>query len=362
MKKIILLVVISFIAVVTQAQITITTSDLPVNGTIAVRSTGAAFAGMDVTLTGANYTWDYTQLTPTGQQIDTFFSETAGNPLLSLYFSNTSFNPNRSNHSSPGPDFSVGATLTLSNVFNYYYNSTSAYSQTGLGAEVNGVPLPVTFNPHDRIYQLPMNFNQQDSVTFQYGIDLTTTVGLFYSVRKTRTNFVDGWGTVQTPFQNYSALRVRTRIVEVDSIYIDSLGFGFATPPITTYEYKWLANGQRVPVLQINTAANGTTPTSIVYKDSPVSVPVTSVASASWAVYPVPVSEKLNVRFSGYKTGMIHYQLISLTGAIVLENDYSVSSADEVLALDASSLATGTYLLKISDGSGSINIKPVVKR
>lgn len=354
MKKLIILA-FAFFTLHTSAQITIVSSDLPVNGTISVLTTATPFTGMNVAATGANYTWDFSQLQSTGQQVDTFFSESAGNPLLSLYFSNTPFNPNRSNHSAPGPDLTLG-TIAVSNVFNYYYNSTSEYRQTGFGAEVNGVPLPITFSPHDRIYQLPMTYNQRDSVTFQYGVDLTSTLGIYYNVRKTRRNFVDGWGTLITPFQTFNCLRVQTRIVEVDSIYIDSLGFGFATPPITTNEYKWLATGQRVPVLQINTTGAGAV-TSILYKDALVSVPEQS-DSKDVSVFPNPAVNQINVKLNGYRNGVI--QLFSLTGALVYESAFMANSGSDVITIPVAGFSEGTYVLKLADANGKTQLRQVV--
>jgi hypothetical protein len=316
---------------------------------------------MDATLTGANYAWDYSQLAPTGQRVDSFFPESAGNVLLTIYFSNTPFNANRSNLSSPGSDFTLGSTISVANVYNYYYNTSSAYSQVGMGAEVNGVPLPIVFNPHDRIYQLPMTYNQRDSVTFQYGLDLTSTIGIYYNVRKTRKNFVDGWGSLLTPFRSYNCLRVKTQITEIDSIHIDSLGFGFSTPAITTYEYKWLATGERVPVLQINTTANGAV-SSIAYKDSPVGIPSFETTVASVNVFPNPVTDRLNINIRNFSGKKVKVKVTGSSASESGEFELSVRSTDDVQTIDLSSFASGIYLISIADESGKTLTKTVVKR
>lgn len=361
MKRTLLSFTFLLLALVGKAQISIVSSDLPSNGVIAVRSSSLPFTGMSVTATGANYTWDFSQLSPTGQQIDTFFSESAGNPLLSIYFSNTIINPNRSNHSSPGTDFSLGTTIALTNVYNYYYNSSSAYSQTGIGAEVNGVPLPITYSPHDRIYKLPMTFGQQDSVTYSYGIDLTSTLGLYYNVRKKRVNSVDGWGTIITPFQSYSCLRVKTQIIETDSIYLDTLGgIGFTTPPITTYEYKWLATGQKIPVLQINTSGGGSV-TSILYKDSPVSVPVVSNKKTELSIFPNPCTDHLTVQSAHLRAVQLLVQLFDLNGRLVMEMNKNTGAGESVETIETSTLPSGTYLVKVMDGSTLMGIESLVK-
>jgi hypothetical protein len=50
---------------------------------------------MDPALTGANYVWDYSQLTYSSQTTDTIFDESATGSLLSLFFVDLSFNSNR---------------------------------------------------------------------------------------------------------------------------------------------------------------------------------------------------------------------------------------------------------------------------
>lgn len=344
---------------VAQAQITITTADLPHAGNVEVLSTANTFTGLNLTLTGPNYNWDYSALVPTGQRIDSFFPESAGNPLLTFYFINSGLNPNRSNVATPGVNFTLGTLVTLSKVYNYYYNATAGFSQSGIGAEVNGIPLPITFSPHDKVYALPMIYNQRDSVTFSYGIDLTSTLGIYYTVRKTRKNTVDGWGSLITPFSTYNSLRVKTQLIEVDSVYFDSLGFGFATPPITTYEYKWMATGQNVPALQINTSGTGIV-TSIAYKDALVGILPTSSESFSSTVYPNPASDRMNVSLSNAHAGQYRVDLISLTGALVISKWFTVSSAEQILTLELNGISTGHYLLKLTDSKNEmLRLTPV---
>src|SRR5438132_9564104 len=69
-------------------QISLGTNDFShANDTIRV-SMANSFPGMDATLTGANYTWDYSQLlnTMTGQAIDTFLSVASTPNYVNVYF------------------------------------------------------------------------------------------------------------------------------------------------------------------------------------------------------------------------------------------------------------------------------------
>src|ERR1043166_2649915 len=62
MKKILLFLLLVSVQQKSNAQITIVSGDLPAAGDTFRVSNGQQFSGMDATLTGANYTWDYSQL------------------------------------------------------------------------------------------------------------------------------------------------------------------------------------------------------------------------------------------------------------------------------------------------------------
>jgi PKD repeat protein len=102
-----------------------------------------------------------------------------------------------------------------------------------------------------------LNFQDKDSSTFK----VTTTIPGFgeYIQAGVRTNVVDGWGKITTPFGMFDAIRVRSIINEVDTIKISN-PFPFTLPiPNRRIEYKWLAKGIHIPVLEIIVAVNGTT-------------------------------------------------------------------------------------------------------
>lgn len=60
--------------VLSSAQITITNADLPSSGDQIQFSQAAVSTPVDLTLTGANYLWDFSQLQHTSQDVDTFLS------------------------------------------------------------------------------------------------------------------------------------------------------------------------------------------------------------------------------------------------------------------------------------------------
>ena len=338
------------------AQDTLVSQDLTSAGDTFVLSIGTAFTGLDVVASGANFSWDYSQLGRTGQRMDTILDPTSTNTLFSFFFINSPFNVNRSNQATRGQTFQL-LGISLSDVFNYSYNSSTEFSQKGFGAVVNGIPLPIAYSPHDIQYRFPLTFNDADTVSFGYEIDLTTTIGIFFKVNKTRENIVDGWGVLTTPFGTFDVLRVKSTIIERDSIYIDSLGFGYNLPAITTREYKWMGKGFGLPLLQINTTA-GNTVTSITYQDS---VRVNSINddlifNNEPLVFPNPASKNIFIRYTLNLPGEIEFNLLNSEGRLVLTRNESVKKVGEnieILDISSLNLAVGTYFIQVKSGKSA---------
>src|ERR1019366_3455326 len=88
--------------------------------------------------------------------------------------------------------------LTITNTENFLYKSNSQYIDQGFGAQINGIPLPIAYTHPDVIYNFPLQYGNTDNSTSGYSINLPGTG--YYGYQQTRTNTVDGWGTLSTPF------------------------------------------------------------------------------------------------------------------------------------------------------------------
>lgn len=352
------LVLLFLSALHTDAQVTISSSDLPSAGDTFRVSTAAPSAVLDLTTTGPNSVWDFSSLVSSGQTIDTFLSVNATAPVFSVVFSDVSFNPNRSNQATRGQAFNLGA-VSVSDVFNFFYNSSARYEQSGFGASVNGAQLPVIYSPHDVHYEFPLAFGNSTTSNSGYELDLISTVGIFFKVNRTRSNIVDGWGSVATPHGNYDAIRVKTTIVEQDSVYVDSLGFGFNLPPFTTTEYKWLSNGEGIPVLQINTNGTGTV-TQIRYKDSPLTSVSEIAPDIQWLqVFPNPVNTLLTMRWNAERSFSVDLELTDIQGRSVFFEKVTGAAGPNFRMLDVGSLqlAAGEYLIRLGRSVERIQVR-----
>lgn len=361
MKKITFyLILFTLFVSIANAQDTIRTQDMPAAGSIYTLSIGQTFPGLDVIGTGANYTWDFTQLGRTSQRVDTMLDPAQTDQLLSFFFINIPFNTNRSNVAQKGGSFNLGTT-GLDNVFNYYYNSQSSFEQVGIGATITGLPIPIAFTPHDVVYKFPLKFGDEDSVAFNYELDLSAALGLFYSVDKKRHNLVDGWGTLKTPFGTFNTIRVKSVVIEQDSVYIDTFNLGLNLPQIKTIEYKWLSPGKGLPLLQINTTATNQI-NQILYQDSTRTIGIEEIPSiiSDANVFPNPANEKLFVKYNLLQQGKVSFQLFSTEGKLIFVIDEQSSFGDNFKSIDLKSynIPSGNYFLKIHT-TGSEIVKPV---
>ncbi|MBC7641108.1 MAG: T9SS type A sorting domain-containing protein [Flavobacterium sp.] len=132
----------------------------------------------------------------------------------------------------------------------------------------NGTQIPIQnqFSSPDIIYNFPINFGNTDTSTSGYTTSIPT---LYYQNRVvTRTNIVDGWGTVITPNGTYTnTLRIKSNIVQNDTTAIGSIGL----PRIirTSRELKWLDTSKKYPILIVtqDNVANNWVTSKVEYMD-----------------------------------------------------------------------------------------------
>ncbi|MBP6511182.1 MAG: T9SS type A sorting domain-containing protein [Bacteroidia bacterium] len=361
MKKVYSVLLSFLLPVLSSAQITITNADLPSSGDQIQFSQAAVTTPVDLTLTGANYLWDFSQLQHTSQDVDTFLSVLSTPLVYAFVFG---FN---SNQAMRGVDLSAVPQVPISDVYGFYNKSASNYKQTGYGASITGITTPISFNNHDIIYQLPMAFGNVDSSDSDYSIiipGLATAIGSQH-----RVNVVDGWGDITTPYGTFSALRIVSTLTGEDSIYLDTLGFGFSAPRQLTREYKWLSTGQDIPVLQINTTEllGIETVTLIKYRDSlrvPTALHEVRVEDMQLSISPNPSNgNEIYLNSVSEKSAELNCAIYALDGRLVHRQALSIQSGSQKIKLGSEDfkLSTGSYVVNVSNSSSSSSMKLVVQ-
>lgn len=357
-----------FIALQSQGQISVTQNDFADAGDTARMSVAVWNPLLDFGATGANYTWDFSSLQWQSQYVDEFLNPLYSGATYAFTFSNLSINPYRANIAKAA-DNALTTIPLLSSIFtegkNFYYKNSSLYRQRGLGMKVSGFPTPVPMAHPDTLYRLPLTFGNQDSAWSDYTVHIPQ-LGV-YAHRQHRVNEVDGWGTLTTPFGTFDVLRVRTEIRGSDSLYIDSLNFGFKVDNDIQREYKWFGKNQYEPLLQINTQAGifgqfqtFELVTKIVYRDSvrflPTGILNTVKNDIQVRVFPNPNNGQFYVSVPENVTDA-YISLSDISGRKMLTQP--VTSTIETLRLF--DLPKGVYILSLQCAEGRAEKKVVVQ-
>ncbi len=237
------------------SQISVNQSDMPLVGdTLRVSLTNVVPAGF--AKSAMDTSWNYSALEALSQRVDTFMSVTATPSAYQLFFvlmGGANLASPRGNSPIPG--------LPVTQGFTFYKNSSTSYSDLGSAYTVQQFPLPAKYDIPDKLYQFPMTPGLTWASTSSFSVDVPDLA--YYSTQRIRSNIVDGWGNLTTPYGTFQTLRVKSTLIMHDSLYIDSLGTGF--PFVRNIiEYKWLAKGKGIPVLQISAEGNMVTAT---YRD-----------------------------------------------------------------------------------------------
>ncbi|MCB2221942.1 MAG: T9SS type A sorting domain-containing protein [Bacteroidetes bacterium] len=322
------------------SQIVIDQSDMPEQGDTIRLSTAFDISGIDFEETGENYTWDFTDLEPVLQRVDTFVSvqETPWVYQLIFFLS--------ANLAKKQFEFDQIPGFEVTDVYEYYKSSNTDFRSVGFGITLNGIPLPNKYDDPDIIYKFPLNYGNVDSSQAEYGIDIP---GIGYSGGwKKRVNHVDGWGTLHTPFGTFEAIRIRSEIQQFDSLYIDSLGFGF---PIyrELVEYKWMGEGQGLPLMKVTD--DGLLP-NFVYIDS-LRTTLTNVIDDRIGheeplVFPNPTKGFLTIEIPEMHSNLLNISVYNELGMMVIKKDANLQNHNQrKLNLDLSNaeLPEGMYYL-----------------
>jgi hypothetical protein len=242
MKNLYIIIALVLFSLITQAQITITSSDMPKANDSTRMSKAINALQFNFTQTGANYNWDFSQLQAASQRMEKYLSVNSTPFIYRAVFYG------KANLASEREDVSL-MNINITDGYNFFNNSASDYRQVGYGASVNGSPMPVSFKDDDILYRFPMNYGNTDSCDSEWEVNIPGLV--FINEKKHRVNTIDGWGTITTPYGTFQCIRVKSEVQQLDTIFYSSNNQGFKIPQKYT-EYIWLSKSLAFPVLIAN--------------------------------------------------------------------------------------------------------------
>jgi hypothetical protein len=338
------------------AQITVGSSDMPNSGDSVLVSIAADIGPNDLETSDSNYIWDYSMLVPTLQRYEVFDS-----PLDFTAPFNLVFNPFNTSYGHQNNLLTASAVpgLTFDEAYEFLKESATKYRQIGVGYRINGIPLPFLYSDEDVLYRFPMNFGDADTDDYAFGLPIPT-IG-YYGQTGHRETIVDGWGSLTTPYGTFNTLRLKSTIAAQDTLYLDSLGFGFTFPRPLRYEYKWIANGKKVPVLQVdaNDVLGLPVIANVQYIDSIVpGVPMLGIhevaaAAINSSLYPNPAADNAMLEYTLASDSDVKIILTDVMGRALktLTNEKQQAGVYRKM-IPASNLSAGTYLLVLETSSG----------
>ncbi|MBC8343925.1 MAG: T9SS type A sorting domain-containing protein [Bacteroidetes bacterium] len=237
-----LLIIISFSLCF--GQISILSSDLPkANDTIRMSVADPASIS-NFEATGTNYNWDFGSLKPQRQRLNEY-KAALKTPYAFYFFGLTKFGVLIAEALNLG-------VVQLTDVYDFYDKTSSAYLREGMGITFSGIPLPSYFTNKDEVYQFPLEYGDRDSSTFHFTVNLLTLAT--YSTSGYRINEVDGWGKITTPYGTFDCIRLKTTLIASDTVNVGGSPTGFSNNSV---EYKWLAKNQKYPILEIKGMGEG---------------------------------------------------------------------------------------------------------
>ncbi len=355
MRKILLSLSLCIAAQCSFAQITITSSDMPViNDTLRWSSVLALGSGFNIHDSGANHVWDYSNLVPNAQGLDQYKSALSVNVSWGL------IDPAAYGYKVADSLPTGGAIpITVQNIYNFFKkNGTTSYNAVGFGATISGSPIPAAYSAPDTVYYFPLAYgNIADTSVYA----VNTTIPLLGTWVQTgiRYTVVDGWGTIKTPYYTspVNCIRVRSEKVETDSVNAFSQVIKF---PVHTVDYKFLVNGQHYPALWVTTTVIDDTSaqtdsenvTAIrfrdVYRDSLHPNSVSNIASSISVLnaYPNPAAD-----------GKVYLDIpaswVSFSVDVYDMQGKLVNTSSNKRELNLQSLSKGNYIGRVSSGDNT---------
>lgn len=274
MKNLPLILSLLLLVFTTKAQVQYPGSDYATaqDSFMVTHSYGTNIAGFDFDTTGPGLTWDFSTMGYNTQNMlhigdndfplykSTFVAScvatcmaAGGTSFACTNSCNTQWN-DYSNLSKPTLDSININSVQFSNGVDLLKNTGSALTQNLIAytAEISGVsiPLVIEYDSTDNIYAFPVTYGTSDSSEFGYAIDLNSYgIPLSYTTNRIRKNYVDGWGTLKTPYGTFAnTVRLKTIINRADTIVLDTIKLGQGI--LQTIKYSWFAPGYGIPVFE----------------------------------------------------------------------------------------------------------------
>lgn len=344
-------------------QITLEVQDFMTDGDT-VRISFTEDPGIDFTTTGANTTWNFSNLIASSQELVSPQSVEDADLLAQIVFNSS--NKWQSDYFIDFLDLpldQVGGFLPVDIEDAYQFHALSPDSNyiTGLSILVEGNNVPFRSDTIEVTYPLPLTFDDNYNSRGYTKADFNPFFdGIFIQYRE-RSTFVDGHGTLITPYNTFDVIRMHHVIDEIDSFYFD-LGFGATWFPLNVprrHFYEWWTKGEKLPVFSISTTefSGDENITSISYRDIYLGLDASTddFEVNNMRYFPNPTTDILNVEADFLIQSCT---LFDSSGKLISEQKVH---SEKSTIIDMSELTAGVYIISIQ-GSGKSELRRIIKQ
>ena len=368
--KQILIVFAVFFSLQLIGQITLSNTDFATTNDT-VRMSSALEPTIDFATTGPAQTWDFSNLTPTGQTLKNFQPVANAGAFVNFIFG--TFAPVKyqasyfiESNALPLQQISSFLPIGIQDVFQFNKRTADSLTAVGIALTVsfNGsaTTIPIQSDTIETPYDFPLAFGNTHFSRGATSVDFNPIYNAKWNQHRSRFTEVDGYGSITTPFGTFEALRIRHDIDEIDSLYTEFPFIGATWIPLdipSSHQYEWWTNGEKEPILRINTTEilGNETVTAIEYRDiyrPEFASIIANDLSSEVKVYPNPSDDKIEITLP-YEMETI--TILNAAGQIVYENGPSGS----VLTVNVASFESGNYWIFGRTAQGTflkaINIK-----
>lgn len=330
-------------SILCQAQITITSSHMP-KANDKIEYSVASPIGIDVSKTGTNVSWDYSDLTSISDGIEEYKPSYTTPYIINFGFTAIGLKLR---------DTLGFSSFQLKNIYNFYQNSSGSYKDVGIGFQFSAIPIPQSgkHTDPDEIFVFPLQYGDKDSTTFDVEVPISAGIKLGSFFRKgNRVTTVDGWGTITTPYgKDIPCIRVKSVIEEMDSIKVTSPSLNFSRRS-TRVEYKWLSTSEKIPVLMVTgiQVQGQFSPSNVQYRnDRSKAEPITVDFSADKTS--PKVGDVIQMTNQSIGNSLTYNWTLSPTTGFIFVNGTSNTSENPTLVFQD----TGYYSVTLTANDGS---------
>lgn len=308
--------------------------------------------------TGSNFNWNFNNLqAASNKQIELIDPNSTGYKdgwcQLMGYIStcNSEFN-NKVNIAEKLVDSPIpaGSNVIIDDIFSHSIKTNNDLSTSMIGIKITSnnqiIPVILDYQKPDILYKFPMNFNDNYTEPFEAMADLSTQ-GIPFKINAlgTRTNHIDGWGTLSVDNKIYNNVLRLESLSEQNIIRTNN---GITNHQLLkTISYQWLSKDYKFPILEVKGIENNgqIIITEIRYlKNDPVLATLSSNLKNTM-IYPNPSNGK-------FKTNIPQNMIKSIEVYNMLGQMVSKS-------LDITNLEKGNYIIKINTTTESYSQKVI---